>query len=216
MVIYDLNQLGAVSGAYEAIEATLDVLKLWLPVAVVNVNADGYAARDGVMVVPMRYGRVPTDVVSQVADQVPAVFVSSPGTTGDPVQVGTTGWQATFVINVTLVDRADDWEITAGRIQLWASLIRQVILANRTLRGRVVKVRWRTESYGAIPSTDGRTYAGTTVRFDITLPVTYTDDVGTLTPDPVYPDPEGGLPNPLPDTPVVVAFEEDYEHGPAS
>lgn len=216
MATYDLDVLGEVSGAWEAVDAMLEVLRLWLPVAVVQVNADGYREADGVMVVPMSYGRVPITVLEQNEDQMPAVTVASTGTTGNPIISGMDDYSATYVVNVGVVDRADDWNVTGPRLQLWAALVRQVVLANRTLRGRVQKVRWTGETFGLIPADQGRTFAGAIITFQITLPVTAAGDVGGLTPDPVYPDPSGGLPNPLPDTPVVVAFEEDYEHGPAS
>lgn len=212
--MYDLDQLGQISGAFDLVPAALRVLETWLPAAVLKLNDGGYQASDGKMVPPMSYGRVPTDVISQVADQVPAVMASSPGITGKPIQQGETGWAAWYTLNVTVVDRGDDWETTADRAQVWAALVRQVILANQTLMGVGGKVVWQTENYGPIPSDSGRTYAGCTVGFSVLMPALDLGDFGPLTPNPVIPDPATGVPNPLSDTPVVVEFLREDANAP--
>jgi hypothetical protein len=207
MATYDLGPLGEVSGAWEALDATIETLKVWVPAIVQKVNQAGYIAADGPLAQPKFYGKLNPGVIDRVADQVPAVMASSPGSTSRPIRVGQTGWATRYVVNVTVVDRAQDFETTSERIQLWAGLIRQVMLGNKTLRGRVQEVLWTGETFGAIPDTAGRTYAGCTVSFTVQLPINALADFGQLTPDPVYPDPTGE-PDPIPDTVVITDFEE--------
>lgn len=209
-MVYDLGQLGIVSGAYDLTRWTLDVLKLWLPQAAHDVNAAGYTASDGGMIPPMTYGRIPLSVMEQNADQVPAVYVSSPGTTGSPVITGNDAAIANwYTFSVTVIDRGQTWEETADRAQIWASLVRAVILGNPTLRGNVTRIAFVSEAYAPIPADQGRTFAGATVTFRALMPSTIRGTIGPLTTDP-SPDPSTGDVPGLPDAPQVITFEGTY------
>jgi hypothetical protein len=211
---FDLDQLGEVSGAWDAIDATLDTLRVWLPAMALKVNDAGYDPGDGGMVAPMTYGSIPLSQTDINPDQLPAVYVSSPGSVGDPIQVQEDGWSVWYTVNVVVVDRADTWDHTAERAQVWAALVRQTMLGQITLRGKVSRVKWAGERYNAVPEAAGRTMAGAQCDFRVLIPVSALGDFGPLTPDPVIPDPATGVPNPLADPITIIGFEEDYEPAP--
>jgi hypothetical protein len=212
---FDLGVLGEMAGADDAVLAAETFLRTWLPSAVLAVNADGYNDEGG-MVAPMVYARIPVAVIERNADQVPAIYVSSPGTVGDPIVNGSgESYSVWYTVNVTALDRGEDWATTTRRAQIWGGLIRSVMLATKNLNGRVRDIKWGGESFGPIDAEDGRTLSGVTVSFRVLLPVFVRGSIGPFTVPPVAIDPVTGLPPTLlPDGPVVATHEEDIEDGP--
>ena len=196
-------------------QGALNVLETWLPTLAQMVNNDGYA---GALVAPKTYGRIPTSQIEQTADQVPAVYIATPGTTGTPVRsANNSSWESWYTLNVLVVDRDEDWELTTERIAIWAALVRSALLSDKSLRGMVADVAFLSETYGAIPDDQGRTYAGVVVAFRVLVPnVTILGDIGPLSQLPSGAvDPVTGLPTTtLPTGPVVVSHEEDFFNGP--
>lgn len=163
----DLPAIGTLVGAADVVAGAQAVLAEWLPAYAVALNEAMPALG---MLPPMKIDRVPLAGVASEADQVPAVFVSSPGTVGQWVKTGTDTWGAWFLLHVVLVDRDEDWSVTADRIQRWASLVTAVMLAHSDLSGTVDDLVPVEQAFGQLP-TESRTLAGTTVTFRAFVPI---------------------------------------------
>lgn len=199
----DLPGVGRLVGAADVVAGAQSVLSTWLPAYVAALQQ---AMPDVGIVPPALIDRVPLAGVMSRADQVPAVFCSSPGTTGAFVRTGTGAWGAWYLLHVVLVDRDDDWSATADRIQRWASLVTAVLLAHPDLDGAVEQLEPTDQAFGQVPG-DTRTLAGTTCSFRAFVPVI--TQQGPAGPLQVLP----GSGQPPPDSPPVTEVDLTVTRG---
>lgn len=195
--------VGALVGAADVVAGARAVLAQWLPAYVAALNA---ALPDLKMLPPVLVSRVPLAGVASQADQVPAVFVSSPGTAGQWVRSGTGVWGCWYVLHVVVADRDDDWDNTADRIQRWAGLVMAVLLAHPDLQGVAADLVPTDQAFGQLP-TESRTLAGTTCTFRAFVPVVVSQ--GAAGPYQLQPTPGG----PPPDSPTAAHVDLTVSRG---
>lgn len=157
--------LGHVTAVHQLRTAALDVLRDWLPAALVDV-----ARQTGVdpqtVPFPRSWRRVASwDSVPE--DQQPVVFATSPGLVGTTQRRAEGGaWQATWRIPILAAVRGKDYEQTAERVSVYAAAIRTVLIQQPLPVAGAKALQWVGETYDVLPTQHQRTWAGALVEFD--------------------------------------------------
>lgn len=147
---------GPIVGAPALRRAIRTTLQLWLPGAVAEAarqNGD-----DPTTIPAVRSWRVVSLAQAQ-EDQLPAVFVTSPGMVGAPRRHGSGLYEATWNATVTVAARDQSHEATADLIGIYTAAVRTVCMQRPSFGGFAASTAWAGEEYDAIEAKAGRTLA---------------------------------------------------------
>lgn len=134
--------------------------------AILAAKLPGLAASKGLTPVT-KWDQLPTTLALQAAN-LPAGAISSPGLATVPVRL-TTGYDATWQLEVAVFDRGRDYNETASKVRDWAAVVRQVLVQNPTLGGVAATLKWVGESYAQLPDRSAaRTIGGCSVLVNVT------------------------------------------------
>lgn len=104
---------------------------------------------------------------AMVADQLPALFVTSPGAAPDAEQDGDGDVGATWRLQTFIIVREQDFETVARDVAIYALAVRLAAVQHPTLGGIAIGVDWAGETYDVIDPTAGRTLGGGRVDLDV-------------------------------------------------
>jgi hypothetical protein len=105
----------------------------------------------------------------EVADQMPAIIIISPGLNGQrPIHDGRGQYRATWLVGVGLFVSASTREDTKNLVRFYAAVARAIMLQKSSLGGNVARTTWLDESYDDnFNFTDDQTISAGQVVFDI-------------------------------------------------
>jgi hypothetical protein len=142
---------------------------------------------------------------AMVADQLPALFVTSPGAAPRTEQDSDGDVSATWRMQVFILVRAQDFETVARDVAIYALAVRLAAVQHPTLGGVAIGTEWAGETYDVIDATAGRTLGGGRVDLDVTVEDAHNVLAGPLVP----PDDPYAVP---PDDPTVEETDVDDVH----
>jgi hypothetical protein len=195
---------GPIVSAVALREAIRSTLQLWLPSTVAEVARQ--AGVDPATILPVRSWHVVSFEQAR-EDQLPAVFVTSPGLAGEPRRRGTglitADWNATVVV----LARAESHEATAKLVSLYTAAARVVCVQRSGFGGFAAACEWTGEDYDVVEDRKGRTLGGGFVDLVVTVSNVVDANGGPLEPpaDPL---------TPAGDWPVVATTRTDVIHVP--
>lgn len=208
MTYADTTPFGTLFGADQLEAAVVTTLETWLPTYLAEVERQ----RDmtaGEISAPKSYRTIPRfDKFPE--DQIPAIYVVSPGVFNEPVKRGGGKYQATYSLGVAAVVESTTPDAVNTLSKLYSSAVVAAIMQHRYLgfpQGKIEGVDWVDETFTDIPPLQGRSLASAQNVFVITINDVLTVGAGPLVPDPEVP-PIDPVPPPDP-LPTVGTVEID-------
>jgi hypothetical protein len=123
----------------------------------------------------------------EVADQMPAIIIISPGLNGQrPIHDGRGQYRATWLVGVGLFVSASTREDTKNLVRFYAAVARAIMLQKSSLGGNVARTTWLDESYDDnFNFTDQLTISAGSVIFEVEVDNVVTHGAGPVAdPDP--------------------------------
>jgi hypothetical protein len=170
---------GPIVSALALRQAIRSTLQLWLPSTVAEV-----ARQAGVTpsTIPAVRSWHVVSLEQASADQLPAVFVTTPGLADAPSRKGTGLHRADWNVTVTAAARAESHEATARLVALYTAAVRTVCTQRSSFGGFADASVWIGEDYDAIEERHGRTLAAGFVDLVVSVADVVDAHGGPLTP----------------------------------
>lgn len=162
-----MSDWGPLVGVSEVRTAVADTLKEWIDDAL--VVAAGAAGVDERRARPPRSWKRVADFRNIPEDQLPCLFVTSPGLAGPPQRHGDGTHTATWRAVVTALVRGKSYDDTADMVSVYCLAIRAVCLQRNSLGGFAESTRWTGEDYDALETSQARTLGAGFVDLDVTV-----------------------------------------------
>lgn len=185
-----MSSYGPVVTARKVRNQTLQLLRDWFVDALLEVfDQEEYEQADLSPSTLVRSWAVLAEPRDAREDQMPAVFVTSPGLSDQPERNGDGQHTATWSVVVTIVVRGDTFQETADLVAVYAAAARLVLGQHKSLGGLSIGTYWRAEDYSALDISATRTLGAGQVEFDVVIPNVMND--------------RGGPPGEVPEFPAV-------------
>lgn len=187
-------------------DAVIAVLKKWMDTYLAEVERqNGKPVRT--LPRPRSYSRR-NEFDKWPEEQLPAIIVVSPGTTGRPRKRGNGEHEVDWAVGVAVIASSTTMDNSRNLIDLYTAAIRALIVQRPSLEGFAIAATWQNESYDDINDQEaGRTMASGQVVFEITVENNVFAKAGPLTPD----NPPDPPPNTSPTDPQVQTTHLDVE-----
>lgn len=150
--------IGHVTTADEVCGAAEDTLRAWLPQMLAAI-----AEQQGIPPANLRTPRsweqlpAPPTLRDLPTDQLPGLFVSSPGLAAAPTIDGDGDYSALWTVSVFVADRGASFRETQQLVRAHAAAVRTVLTQQPTLGGRVNGTSWVGEDYARLGEPGART-----------------------------------------------------------
>lgn len=134
--------------------------------------------------------------------ELPAGAITSPGLVGAPTRDELGHYRATWSVGIAVYARGTDHADTQQRIHAYAAAVRDVLVANPSLNGTAIGLRWTHEEYAPLDPHAARTEGGCLVEIEVDVQ----DAVQPGTSDPQIVEVTGSynlLPVPAPTHPAL-------------
>jgi hypothetical protein len=99
--------------------------------------------------------------------ELPAGAITSPGLVGVPIRDELGHYRATWSVAVAVYARGVDHNDTTQRMRAYAAAVRDVLIANPSLGGVAIGVRWTHEEYALLDPRASRTEGGCMVEIEV-------------------------------------------------
>lgn len=150
-------------------DATERTLRLWAPAYVAEIGRQDGRPANALPVMRSYVSSVTFDG-PMPEDQVPACVIVAPGILGEPVRHGDGTHEATWAVGIGVVVSGQDQENTADLANLYAAVVRTIMLQHPSLGGFATGLRWLDERYDPLPTEDRRTFGAAIVQFAVVVP----------------------------------------------
>jgi hypothetical protein len=130
---------------------------------------------------PTTWKVVPT-IDAMAADQLPALFVTSPGAAPAAEQDGDGDVSATWRMQTFVIVRGQTFEDVARDVAIYTLAVRLAAVQHPTLSGIARDAVWAGETYDVLDPTAGRTLGGGRVDLDVTVDVAHNVLAGPAVP----------------------------------
>jgi hypothetical protein len=147
----------------DAAEATI---KLWLPAYLAEVGRQ--KALDSPLPLFRSYNPALTFSDRAEYEQLPQCIIVAPGLAAPPRRDGR-AYEATWAVGVGIVAMADTWEHTLVLGELYAAVVRSIMVQHRSLGGVATNTVWTDEKYDQIEGDNESELVGAIVNFDVTV-----------------------------------------------
>jgi hypothetical protein len=196
---------GTIFGADQLEEAAKETLIKWMPTYLAEVERQR-GMEPGEIPLPRSYRTVPRfDKFPE--DQIPAIYLVSPGIFGEPVKRGGGVYQVQYSLGFAVVVETRDPDSVNTMAKLYSSAIVAAIMQHRNLgfeQGKIEGVDWVDETFLDIPTQDSRSLASAQGVFVIMVNDVLTVGAGPLVPDPEVPPIDPTVPpDPLPEVGIT-------------
>lgn len=124
----------------------LATLRDWMPTYVAEVERQNELEPQR-LELPRSYVYRGEEIDKSPEDALPAVIVSTPGTSDDPTPDEDGFYQAPWVVNVAVVASAKDQDSTEVLVGYYAAAVRGILVHNQSLGGFANGVTWKGERY---------------------------------------------------------------------
>lgn len=157
--------IGPLIGADDVCEAVEATLRLWLPSVLDEQEASGRPRLSD----PATFEQLPDEAASTSA-KFPAVIVSSPGLTGQPMFHGDGTADAVWSVVVSVITRGAGYRDTASTVRRYCTALRTTLTQHSDLGGLAEYTLWLDESYARLPNEVARSMAMGHVGFAVKVP----------------------------------------------
>lgn len=159
--------VGPVVSATHLRNAVLDTLKGWLSYYLSEAER-AHGIPPGTIRRPRTWQVLP-DIDANVADQYPALFVTSPGLAGAPTMDGEGNVRASWAVGAHVIIRGQDFQSVADEVGIYTAAMRTLLIQQASLDGLASTATWSGESYDLLDPRAGRTLGGGTVDLEYVL-----------------------------------------------
>lgn len=155
-------------------------LQTWLPSTLAAACRHHGLAPDA-LPLPATWKVLPTRD-AMAADQLPALFVTSPGAAPQAEQDGDGDVSGTWRMQVFVIARGQTFEDVARDVAIYTLAVRLAAVQHPTLSGMARQTEWAGETYDVLDPTAGRTLGGGRVDLDVTVDIAHNVLAGPAVP----------------------------------
>lgn len=202
-----MSIFGPIVLASDVDAAVVATIRTWLPTEVAQIRRDKTVPYAVALPRDNAYATVLEDEPA-LLDPLPAVLVTTGGTSGAPEPGGDGMVSATWAVTVTAIVRGRNKKETRQQAAIFEAGIRRALLHNRTLDGFAASLYWQGMTLGPVADTTdkGRTLAAGQSTWLVAV-----DEVVQLNVGPEGPDPKPDPTEPYVDWPLVQSVDVRVE-----
>jgi hypothetical protein len=205
-----MSVFGPIVLASDVDAAVVSTIRRWLPTEIAQIQRDVNLPYQVQLPRDNAYATVLEDEPA-LLDPLPAVLVTTGGTSGTPEPGGDGMVSATWAVTVTAIVRGRNKRETRQQAAIYEAAIRRALLHNRTLDGWAASTYWQGMTIGPVADTTdkGRTIAAGQSTWLVAVDEVVQQSVGPDTPDP--PDNPPDPTDPFGEWPLVESIDVRFE-----